>query len=83
MEDVRCARHSNNMPWDARRGEGPSQLKKLHSVVNDAKKMGLVCIQSTDKTDFKVAAVDLASYAGVFRGARFSSLPTNAVCGEG
>ena len=25
----------------------------------------------------------MASQAGVFRGARLSSLPTNAVCGEG
>ena len=30
-----------------------------------------------------VASVFIASYAGLFSGARISSLPTNAVCGEG
>ena len=30
-----------------------------------------------------LALLRLASHAGVFRGARISSLPTNGVCGEG
>ena len=32
-------------------------------------------------TSCRTAAVLLASHAGLFRGARISSLPTNAVCG--